>query len=349
MDTRSFVPPRCPRITCSNHVHPRADFFAHHGSYRVACRDHAIPRYRCKDCSKRFSYQTFRQDYRDQRPELNAILFERYTGGQSLRRACKEMRIGIHAGQKKFRKLGRHAGFLHENLLQKLPGQRTFLMDELETHEGELIRTVTVPILIEKLSGLVVATDVGSIRRLARKGSRRRKLQERDEALHGKRTDETRRVVMSVLDKLGRLLEGASAVLRTDEKKLYASLSRKLFGTKVSHERTPGTAERSTFNPLFHINHTLARFRDLSARLHRRSWCASKKREFLRPHLQMVTVYRNYVCRRTNTEDAKRTPAWHLGLLPRALSYCEVCGWRQDWGQLSPHPLSISGLRTVAA
>ena len=349
MDIRTFVPPRCPRTTCPNHQNPRPEFFAHHGSYRVQCRDHAIPRYRCKDCHKRFSYQTFRQDYHDQRPDLNPILFERYTGGQSLRRICKELRIGIHAGQKKFRKVGRHVGHLHCNLLHSLPAGRTFLMDELETHECQSIRTVTVPILIEKQSGLVVATDVGAIRRLARKGSRRRRLQQREEAEHGKRIDESRSVVQGVMTRLAQLLRGSGAVLRTDEKQLYASLCRKLFGQQVAHERTSGTAERDTFNPLFHINHTLARFRDLSARLHRRSWCASKKREFLKLHLEMVTVYRNYVCRRTNPEAAHRTPAWHLGLLPRELEYHEVCGWRQDWGLASPHPMSISGLRTVAA
>ncbi|MEY4673660.1 MAG: hypothetical protein RL148_1444, partial [Planctomycetota bacterium] len=65
--------------------------------------------------------------------------------------------------------------------------------------------------------------------------------------------------------------------------------------------------------------------------------------------LQMVTVYRNYVCRRTNVEAAHRTPAWHLGLLPRQLGYREVCSWRQDWGGISPHPLSVSGGRVVAA
>ncbi|MEY3162925.1 MAG: hypothetical protein RIT25_2920 [Planctomycetota bacterium] len=349
MHVRSFVPPRCPRTSCRNHLQPRVEFFARHGSYRVLCRNHAIPRYRCKDCHKRFSYQTFRQDYRDQRPDLNPILFERSTGGQSLRRICKELRLDIHAGQKKARKLSRHAGHLHGNLLRSLPAGRTFLMDELETHEGQSIRTVTVPILIEKQSGLVVATDVGAIRRMARKGSRRRRLQERDEAVHGKRIDESRHCVHGVLRTLSQLLRGQRASLRTDEKQLYASLCRKLFGPEFVHERTSSRTERDTFNPLFHINHTLARFRDLSARLHRRSWCASKKREFLRLHLQMVTVYRNYVCRRTNTEAGHRTPAWHLGLLPRALDYREVCSWRQDWGAVSPHPLSLNGLETVAA
>jgi len=349
MDLRRFVPPRCPRNTCKNHLEPRPGFYAKHGFYRVQCRGHAIPRYRCKDCHKRFGYQTFRQDYRDQRPDINPILLERYTGGQSLRRICKEVQLGIHAGQRKFRKIGRHTGHLHRNLLQALPANRTFLMDELETHEGQSIRTVTVPILIEKHSGLVVETAVGAIRRLARKGSRRRRMQEQDEARHGKRIDESRHVVQWVLGRLAKLLQGARAALRTDEKQLYASLCRKLFGTQLVHERTSGKAERDTYNPLFHINHTLARFRDLSARLHRRSWCASKKREFLQLHLQMVTVYRNYVCRRTNTEAPHRTPAWHLGLLPRAMNYREACGWRQDWGTSSPHPLSLDGQRTVAA
>jgi transposase-like protein len=349
MDLSKFVPPRCPNRSCSNHLCPRPKFFLRHGSYTVLCRSHRIPRFRCKDCRKTFGYQTFRADYRDQRPELNAVILERHTGGQSLRRLAMDLHIDIHGIQKKARKLARHGRDLDANFLLKLPEGRTFLLDEAETFEQDHIRPLTVPVLVEKQSGMVITCGVAPIRRLARKGSPRRKRQERLEQVEGKRKDGSRACVRGVLQTLANLLQDRHCTLRTDEKAMYATLIRKLFADRATHRTTPSRAPRNTFNPLFPINHTLARFRDLGSRLHRRSWCVSKKAAGLETQLELLRLYRNYIRRRTNGEAAHRTPAWHLGLMSRQLTYAEACSWRQDWGLISCHPMSVDGMLTVAA
>ena len=82
----------------------------------------------------------------------------------------------------------------------------------------------------------------------------------------------------------------------------------------------------------------LATSRDLMGRLRRRSWLASKRREWLQLHLRLFIAYRNYHRPRFN-RDAQ-TPAELLGFLPRALSRGELLSWRQDHGpERSIHPL----------
>ncbi|MEM9382256.1 MAG: hypothetical protein AAGB93_20035 [Planctomycetota bacterium] len=63
----------------------------------------------------------------------------------------------------------------------------------------------------------------------------------------------------------------------------------------------------------------------------------SKKRRFLGLHLKLWGAWRNWVKVRFNRD--KKTPAQIRGNAPRKLSFHDLAGWRQDWGQRSPRPV----------
>jgi len=88
--------------------------------------------------------------------------------------------------------------------------------------------------------------------------------------------------------------------------------------------------------------------RDNCGRLRRKSWLVSKAARFLKAHLDIFAVYRNYVRKRFNRDEPKRAPACLLGLLERRLWPDEALRWRQDWGRRSIHPVSLSGMRLVS-
>ena len=71
-----FEPPRCPNEACAMHAAPEGRFYIRRGHYRAQCRPHPIPRFRCRTCGRNFSRQTFRHDYRDIKPHLNARVIE---------------------------------------------------------------------------------------------------------------------------------------------------------------------------------------------------------------------------------------------------------------------------------
>ena len=341
-----FRPPRCPNLACAKHRHPDPKRIIRWGSFSTRCRDRREPRFRCTECRKTFSRQTFRHDYRDRRPDLNELLFHLLTSGVGLRQAARVLEVNPATVQKKMRKLSRTCRLLHENLCVKLPPGRSFLMDEEESYEQASIRPLTVPILIERSNWFVVATGVGSIRRLAPKGTARRKRQDRDEKKLGRRRDQSRECVKKVLVALRQRTSGRVELL-TDQKSSYATLAREVFGGDIVHATTSGLAPRTTRNPLFPINVTIAMSRDNCSRLRRRSWLVSKLAKWLRGHLSIFTVFRNYVRRRFNRDKRRDTPARLLGLLPRQLYRPEVVRWRQDWGSRSLHPMSLLGERTV--
>ncbi len=342
-----FVPPRCPYRGCRYHHSPPTRFFHRHGRYQPRCRRRPVPRFRCRSCRRTFSRQTFRFDFRDRRPSVNLPLFGLLIGGMGLRQAQRTLGVDVHTVQDKLRKLGQLCRQLHRNLSPTLPDGRTFLLDEEETFECASIRPLTMPVLIERASWFVVATAVGRIRRLALPGSARRRRQARDERRNGRRRDESSQRVRETMQELQRRLHGGRFVLQTDEKGSYAAIARRLFGDRVLHETTSSELIRTTFNPLFPINVTMAMTRDNCGRLRRRSWLVTKKASRLRAHLHVFTIYRNYVRRRFNSDLEHECPAWFLGLLPRALRPQEVLAWRQDWGPRSVHPISRSGAVSV--
>ena len=343
----SFVPPRCPNPDCANHKQCESGSIIRWGYFDRSCLGVREQRYRCRKCRKTFSRQTFRHDYRDRRPDCNERVFEMLTSGVGLRQTARTLKICATTAQKKMRKMSRTCELLHENLSAKLPAARCYLMDEEESYEGASIRPLTVPILIEKENWFIVATSVGSIRRRAPEGTARRKRQDREEADHGRRPDQSRECVDEVLRALRRRTDGPIELL-TDQKSSYATVASEVFGPDLVHSTTSSKAPRTTRNPLFPINSMIAMSRDNCGRLRRRSWLVSKLAKWLRGQMSIFTVYRNYVRRRFNKDAPDQTPAKLMGLLPRNLRPEEVLRWRQDWGAQSVHPMSLGGTRAVS-
>jgi len=343
----SFTPPRCPNPSCPRHTDPLPRFCRRRGSYWPKCRAEPIPRYLCKSCGRSFSRQTFRHDYRDHRPELNEHLFLLLTSGVGLRQCSRLLRSGVRCPQQKLAKMGRTLALLRDNLCPRLAGGRVFVMDEEETYEGASIRPLTMPVLIDRETWFVVAVDVGSIRRLARRGTRRRALQDEEEAGNGRREDQSRECTERVLRTLATKCPEGQIVLQTDMKSSYATLAKRIFGDRLTHETTSSRRVRDKRNPLFPINVTLAMSRDNCGRLRRKSWLVTKHAPRLLDQAQLFAVYRNFVRRRFNYDKADETPARLLGLLPRNLDAGEVLAWRQDWGDRSIHPMSKGASRTV--
>lgn len=341
-----FEPPFCPNVACEHHTSGEPGFFRRRGCYRAECRPEAVPRFRCTACRKSFSRQTFRHDYGDRRPDCNQRLVELLTSGVGYRQAGRVLKMNVRSVQHKARKIARTFARLHGNLCDRLPAGRTFVLDEEETYEQASIRTLTMPVLIERETWFVVATAVGTTRRKAKAGSARRRWQDRDEAKSGRRLDQSRESVRTVLCDLDRKLAGKRLGLLSDEKSSYGRLAQQIFGDRVQHSTTPGSQPRTTFNPLFPINTTLAMTLDNCGRLRRNSWLVTKKGAFLQLHMALFVVYRNYIRRRFNHDKEDQTPAKHLGLLPRQLTMSEALAWRQTWGRRSIHPLNHTGSRS---
>jgi transposase-like protein len=337
-----FKPPRCPYRTCVHHCPSDQDrWYTRYGSYKPNCRPHPVPRFRCLACRRSFSRQTFRMDYRDHRPDLNAKLIELLASGVGLRQSARVLGLSRRSLELKSRKLGRHLRRLHLNLQRPLPAGSVLQLDELETYEGmRTLRPLTVPLVIDKSSRYIVWAESAPIPARHRK-TKHGKRRAEEVARTGRRPDGSRRACRRALSRAEVLTRDQGFLaIETDEKRSYPALIRHVFGRKrkIVHGKTKSTRQRDVSNPLFAVNQTEAMARDLMGRLRRQSWLASKKRRYLDLGLAVFMAWRNLVRRRFNHDW--RSPAQILGFVPRRMSEEELCSWRQDWGRRSIHPLA---------
>ena len=332
-----FQPPRCPYRDCPQHRHPDPSFYTRHGSYRPLCRPWPVPRFRCRSCRRTFSRQTFRMDFRDHRPDLNARLFRYLASGIGLRQSARNLGLSLRCTELKFRKIARHLRRLNLRLRGPLPPFATFQLDELETYEGRRnTRPLSVPVLIERETRFVIWAESAPIRPRGKMTEARKRAIQEDERRFGPRRDTSRRALRRTLGR-GAEIAGELPVvfLETDEKSTYPALAAEAFGReRLRHSVTSSKLARDTWNPLFPINHHEAMARDLMGRLRRESWLVSKKRRYLDLALQLFAAWRNLVRRRFNHDEA--SPAQLLGFVRRRLTETELLSWRQDWGERSP-------------
>ncbi len=301
-----------------------------------------------------FSRQTFRADFKDHKPHLNARLVELLTSGIGFRQTARLLPLSPRCTELKFRKLARHVGDLDRNLRRPLGlgGDNDALrihLDEFETYEARRnTRPVSIAVLIESTSRFLIAARAAPIRARGSMTLSRTAAIESETRRWGLRPDRSRAATRKALKEAARLAARSSCIiLNTDEKSTYPSLAeRALAGRLLVHRRTPSKQLRTVGNPLFPINHTEACMRDRISRLRRESWLVSKARWFLNRHLSLYAAWRNWVRPRFNKDTA--SPGQLLGLVPRRLRVGELLGWRQDWGLSSPHPIG-NGRRAVAS
>lgn len=345
-----FVPPVCPNEKCVRHRHPGGRFFIRKGYYSVLCRSYAIPRFRCRSCKRGFSYQTFRTDYRDHKPHLNAPLFVLLSSGVGLRQSARNLSLSRHCTHLKFQKIARELQDAHHNLLGDFKPGSWFQMDEFGTFEQDRhTGPLSVPVAIEAESLLIVAAESAPIRPSGKKTKEQKARIARYEQLHGRRRDQSRAAVRRVLEAIAvRSTRLATVVLRTDQKPMYVPVAKQVFsGRRLEHQRVSSKIKRNTRNPIFKINLTDAMARDNNGRMRRRSWLHSKRRKYLDLQLALFMTYRNYVRRRTNYEA--ESPAQQLGFTSRPFTPAEMVSWSQRFGEQSVAiPSPSFGAITVA-
>lgn len=336
---RDFVPPRCPYDDCPAHEPPRDGdppfAFVRRGSFVRQGDGRRVQRFRCRTCTRSFSSQSFRLDYRLQRLDTLAPIYAALCSKTTLRKTARNLRVGRSHVVRRLVRLAEHGRSHHEHRLAEAVKRggcgADFQFDELETFETHRkLKPVTACVLIEEATGFLVSIEVGA---LAPRGNRtpdeERKLAEYEER-EGPRRCESWDVVQKTAAAIARVARRDELVeVTTDCKTSYAKALAKSLGERLVHKVVSSRAPRGTGSRLFPVNHTLARLRDLVSRLVRQTWAVSKMRAWLALHLDVLIAFRNYVDG-WRSEPAARTrtsAARQVGAASRKFTVEEFLTW----------------------
>ncbi len=330
----AFLPPFCPYPACPSRA--GEPFLWHReGCYLRRADGRRVSRFRCRTCQRRFSAQTFRLDFRLQKPHVNPAVLACLVSKVTFRQTARILRVDRKTVHRRLRLFGPALRELHQTLLRR--GREhgglfgTFSLDELETYEhNRRLKPLTMPVLIHRPTRFVVHAEVGKLP--ARGGLSGRDVQRKQ--AQGPRPSESREKVRRCLEVLKEIHDPSELVqFVSDRKRLYGMLLKEQFPGRIgTHVQVPSGDARNTANPLFAINHTLASLRDHVSRLVRRTWAASKRGPELMHHVWVWVAWRNYV--RSLSNRLRRVSAgMMLGLLRRRLTPADLLRWR--WPALS--------------
>ena len=324
----SVQPKFCPHPDCPAHSQPPF-LWRRKGFYRRRCDGRSVPRFQCLVCRRSFSAQSFRLDYRLQRPALTVAAFRLLVAKVTLRQAARTLGCNRKTVEHRLRLLGAHCREFQQQLLRRAAARGglrgLFQLDELETFEHDrLLAPVTVPVLIESKSFFALHATTAPLPARGNLTARDRKRKAAREAREGVRKSGSAEAVQRCWERLSALAApGEMVEVATDCKSQYRRQLAATFGTRLLHYRAHSSEPRVRGSLLFPINLTLAMLRDGVSRLVRRNWGASKKRERLELHQWIWIGYRNYVRAKTNTSRGV-TPAMALGVLGERLSVVEL-------------------------
>jgi transposase-like protein len=343
-----FSPPRCPNRDCPMHADPAPDFYIRKGFYSSGVKAQPVQRFRCRDCQRGFSRQTFRHDYRDKKPHLNVRIVEHLCSGVGYRQTARIVCMTRRNVLNKARKIQRTAKALDTNLLHRAgevdraaPSASPLRVQFDEFESYEMCRNtmpLSIPTAVESVSRLILGAVAAPIRPRGKMTPKRLKRIQRHEESYGARVDLSPGACQEVLDRAAAFRPAAPQVrLDTDQKATYPRYAKLAFSeSKLVHRTTPGSSPRNGRSRLAAINLTEAMMRDLGSRVRRESWLTSKKCCYLNLHLGLYIAWRNWVRPRFNRDT--RCPGEIAGFAARRLGRGELLSWRQDWGQRSPSP-----------
>ena len=281
---------KCPFCSAS------FDYVHRFGFFRKKRRAKKIQRYRCKVCRKTFSDATLSPEYRQKKRHLNKPLFYALTSSTGLRQSGRILNLNYKTVVRRLSYFDRVATRHTNDLLQKITPEGGFKhihFDDMETSEHSKLKPLSIPMTVMAEKRFIIAFDVVSMPAKGHLAAISRKK-------YGIRPDHRKLGWKNVLTKTS-ALTSQNVKVTSDQQPFYPAMLKAHLPHKT-HERTKGRAacvagqgemKVGGKDPLFSFNHSAAMIRAHVNRLHRRTWCTTKRPDRLITHLKMYQLWHN--------------------------------------------------------
>ena len=317
-----FLPPHCPWPECAAH-RARGRGFHRYGSYRTKSSSTRIPRFRCLDCKRTCSRQTFSTTYYLKRRELLVAV----AAGLAVCSAHRQIARSCHCAKtsvtRMAERLGRHAILFHTRCTRNLPAlNESVVHDHFETFVGRQDRALGLGTAVGARSRFVYDVDPAPHR-----GSGRRPDRIPDGGLHARAK---RPYVASIRRTLRGLISQVSGtgrlVLVVDGRADYRiALRDAAIGPRVQLRVYPNPIRGPKGTPrspeavardaaMFPVDQWHQLLRHSCAEIKRETIAFGRRLESMLGRAHLMTVWKNFIKIRSERAPDRTTPAMRLGL-----------------------------------
>ena len=160
--------PHCPNPECINFDEPEdQNWFTHHGEHHTKAFG-TVQRYRCKDCRKTFSTQTFSIDYYAKKVIDYSALLQNLVTASGLNDISRAMEVTVETVQNRCERLGRSCMAIHSHLLQGLTLKENIAADGFESYSLSQYFPNNINIFGGSKSEFIYAQGLANLRRKGR-------------------------------------------------------------------------------------------------------------------------------------------------------------------------------------
>ena len=364
MPVRYF--PFCPNPICILHTpnHPQdADWYVNAGTYSTLAFG-TVDRFRCTECGRYFSEQTFSIDYYAKRTLPYRELFHLLYTTSSIRDMARAFGVRPETVMNKLSRLARGCLKRLAELRVLLTLNEDLVADGFENYTVSQFFPCSINLLVGKRSQLVYWFDHVTLRRKGRM-SQAQKLQR--DALELRFRADSKGTATSFRELLGECLHLLSnsklKTLRifTDEHKTYDWVFRKSvlrqtdqFQGRINHIRISSKLRRTVNNPLFSVNYIDRQLRKDVAECVRETVCFGRNVSRSVDRLVVYLTYHNLFKPYREQQKDFRSHAEAAGLTEREvqelkenlfterpfLLFYQLDGsWRNAWLRTNITPL----------
>lgn len=319
-------PPFCPNAGCRFHTDSRGWRFKKKGFFLRDTAPHRVQRYRCSQCNRSFSSQTFALTYWLRRPDLPRQLFLRLLSCSAYRQIARDLGVSPTTVLRQVERLGRHCLLFHERLRPKRALAESLVVDGFETFEFSQYTPVHFHTAVGADSHYVYGFTDSELRRKGRMTAQQQQRRAQLELRFGRPDPRSIEREMAALVALV-APAGSPLAIHSDDHPAYPRAFARLRDRPIAHATTRSTRPRTPHNPLFPANLLDLLIRHSSANHKRETIAFSKRRQSAAERLFVLVVWRNYV---KSFSERKRdaTPAQRLGILARRLTVDAVLAAR---------------------
>lgn len=317
--------PRCPRFA-DQPPHDQS-WFKFHGCYFTKAFGR-VPRYRCQDCGKTFSLQTFRMDYYVKKPVDYIQLIRQLVSSSGQGNMTRFTGMRYEQIQNRYERICRVLLAIHSDMRKLIKPEDEFALDGFESFSVSQFFPNNINILVGSSSELIYAMGYSQLRRKGRMTERQKQKRTDLEQTLGKAPgNAVEKSVQSILTHLCKYMKDKdipAATLNTDYHKAYVRALSKLpeGRSRIRHCQYSSTLPRTPTNRLFPVNYVDRQFRKDQANHVRESVQFARCPAAMMVRLSIYQMVHNYLMPRRVRDQRKGNwktrgeqlgvPAWKL-------------------------------------